>query len=68
MSTEPSRDGETPDGDDPVGRNRSTPPRATPGRNPVGADVTNRLRRITGSVLLIATLVLVAAIVLQRVS
>lgn len=68
MSTEPSRDGETPDEDDPVGRNRAAPPRASPGRAPVGADVTNRLRRITGSVLLIATLVLVAAIVLQRVS
>lgn len=68
MTAEPSRDGETPDEEDPVARNRATPARATPGRTPVGADVTNRLRRITGAVLLIATLVLVAAIVLPRVS
>lgn len=52
--------------DDPVARNRATPARTTPGRTPVGADVTNRLRRITGAALLVATLVLVAVVVAER--
>lgn len=66
VNADPSRDAESPDEDDPVARNRATPARTSPGRTPVGADVTNRLRRVTGAVLLIATLVLVAAIVMQR--
>ncbi|MEX2619472.1 MAG: hypothetical protein WD250_04565 [Egibacteraceae bacterium] len=55
-------------GDDPVERNRATPARTTPNRPAVGAAVTNRLRRITGAALLIATLVLVAAIIAERAS
>lgn len=51
---------------DPVEHDRALPPRTTPGRPAVGAAVTNRLRRITGAALLIATLVLVAAVVAER--
>lgn len=64
----PGRNGEGPEEDDPVTRNRAAPARATPDRTPVGADVTTRLRRITGAALLIATLVLAAALVLGRLS
>lgn len=39
-----------------------------PNRSPVGADVTNALRRITGAVLLIATLVLVVVVVAGRLA
>lgn len=56
-----------PDAEDPVERNRATPRGTSPDRPAVGAEVTNRLRRITGAALLVATLVLVAAIVAQRV-
>lgn len=54
------------DDDDPVARNRAAPARTTPGRTPVGADVTNRLRRITAAALFVATLVLVAVLVAER--
>lgn len=66
MSSEPARDGDP--GDDPVARNRATPRRQVPGRRPVGVDVTNQLRRITGAVLLVATLVLLAVLVIERVT
>jgi hypothetical protein len=52
--------------DDPVARNRAANPRTTPGRTPVGNEITNRLRRVTGAALAIATLVLVAALLLGR--
>jgi len=64
----PGRSGESSDEDDPVTRNRAAPARATPDRAPVGADVTTRLRRITGAALLIATLVLAAVVVVGRLS
>lgn len=64
LGTDPSNDGN--EADEAVARNRSTPARSTPGRTAVGADVTNRLRRITGAALLVATLVLVAAILAAR--
>lgn len=67
MRADAGHDGEGGE-DDPVARNRTTPARATPGRTPVGADVTNRLRRITGAVLAIATLILVAVLVVERLS
>lgn len=51
---------------DAVARNRAAPARSTPGRTPVGAEVTNRLRRLTVAVLLIATAVLVAALLAAR--
>lgn len=62
---EPDQSGGT-GGEDPVARNRATPARTTPNRPAVGAAVTNRLRRITGAALLIATVVLVAAIIAER--
>lgn len=65
---EPSRDDEDPGDDDAVARNRASPARTTPGRAPLGADVTKRLRRITGAVLLIATLVFVAVVILGGLS
>lgn len=65
MGPEEDRSADGPD-DDPVARNRAVPPRTTPDRTPVGAEVTNRLRRITGAALLIATLVLVAAVIAER--
>lgn len=63
-----SDDGPRDDRDEAVDRNRSAPRRTTPDRTPVGADVTNRLRRITGAVLLVATLVLAAVVVVDAVS
>lgn len=66
FSSEPSTHGESPDDGDPVARNRGAPTRTTPGRTPVGADVTQRLWRITGAILLAATLILVAVVVLGR--
>lgn len=68
--TEPTHaeHGEPAPDDDPVARNRDAPLRSTPGRTPVGANVTHQLRRITEAALLVATLILVAVLVVDRVA
>jgi hypothetical protein len=60
----PDRGGD--DAADPVARNRATPRRRTPGRLPVGAEVTRRLGLLVatlmvGATLLLATLLLRSA-------
>ncbi|HVL99426.1 MAG TPA: hypothetical protein VM324_09070 [Egibacteraceae bacterium] len=49
-------------------RDRSPPPRDHPDRSALGADLTNRLRRITAAALLAATLVLVVAVAVGRLT
>lgn len=51
-----------------VTRDRSPPPRDHPDRSALGADLTNRLRRITAAALLAATLVLVVAVAVGRLT
>ncbi len=52
------------DEEDPVARNRSTSPRRTPGREPVGWATTRRWIRLTGAVVGLATAVLVTVLVI----
>lgn len=52
--------------DDPVTRNRATPRRHSPGRPELGAEVTCRLRLLTLTVILLATVVLVSVLLLGR--
>lgn len=62
---EPAR-GREPDVDDPVARNRATPLRRTPGRTPLGEDVTRRLLWATLAVVAAATSVLILVLLLRR--
>jgi len=52
--------------DDPVLRNRATPRRTVPGRAPLGGAVTARVALVTAVVVLLATAVLVVALLAAR--